>query len=174
MPHCGTVSRRVHSRYPRMLADLPCAGGGIELHLTVRRFVCSAGNCRQKIFAERFGGDVIRPMARRTARLDCLVHHLALALGGRPAARFADRLGFPVSNDTLLRTVRRYDRPAPIPPNVIGIDDWAWRRNHRYGTIIAILNAEGQSHCCPTGNRRAPRPGYSPNSPASPPPAGPT
>ncbi len=109
-PHCGTLSRRVHSRYPRMLADLPCAGRRLELNLTVRRFVCNAGNCRRKIFAERFGDDVIRPMARRTARLDCLVRHLALALGGRPAARFADRLGFPVSNDTLLRTVRRSPR----------------------------------------------------------------
>lgn len=107
-----------------MLADLQCTGLRIELHLTVRRFVCSAGNCLRKIFAERFGDDVTRPMARRAARLDCLVRHRALALGGRPAALFADRLGCPVSNDTLLRTVRRYDRPPPIPPNVIGIDDW--------------------------------------------------
>jgi transposase len=42
----------------------------------------------------------------------------------------------PVSNDTLLRVVRRRARVPTEPLNIIGIDDWAWRRNHRYGTII--------------------------------------
>ena len=41
----------------------------------------------------------------------------------------------PVSNDTLLRVVRRHGKPPMTPPNVVGIDDWAWRRNFRYGTI---------------------------------------
>ncbi len=64
-PERGKISHRVHSRYPRMIADLPCAGRNIEPHLTVRRFVCSANQCRRKIFAERFGSDIVRPMARR-------------------------------------------------------------------------------------------------------------
>ena len=45
----------------------------------------------------------------------------------------------PVSNDTLIRLIRRRGAPQFVPPTVIGIDDWAWRRNQRYGTIICDL-----------------------------------
>jgi transposase len=45
----------------------------------------------------------------------------------------------PVSNDTLLRAVRGRGRPTFPTPFVIGIDDWAWKRNQRYGTIICDL-----------------------------------
>lgn len=138
-PGCGTACRRVHSRYQRCLADLPLAGRIVRLMANVRRFRCDAVRCGRRIFAERFAEGILAPWARRTGRLDALVHHLGLALGGRPAAGLAKRLMLPVSNDTLLRVVRRRGVPVAPPPTIIGIDDWAWRRNHRYGTIICDL-----------------------------------
>lgn len=93
----------------------------------------------RRIFAERFEDEVVADRSRRTSRLECLVHHLGLSLRGWPAAGFARRLMVPVSNDTLLRVVRRRASQPDDRLNVIGIDDWAWRRNHRYGTTVYDL-----------------------------------
>lgn len=95
------------------------------------------------IFAERFDDDIFAPYARRTARLQGIVHHLGLALGGRPDQGLARRLLMPVSKDTLLRVVPARAPEAKPVSRVIGIDDWAWKRRHRYGTIVCDLERHG-------------------------------
>jgi transposase len=138
-PRCGTRSDRIHSRYLRHATDLPLAGRPVRLVIVARRFRCDAALCSRRIFTERFDGSVLALRGRRTARLDYVVHHLGLALGGRPAASFARRLMIPVSNDSLLRLVRRRRSASLVRPSVVGIDDWAWKRNQRYGTIVCDL-----------------------------------
>ena len=85
-PLCRTTSRRVQSHYVRRPADLPCAGRRVHLRLLVRRFRCEQPGCQRQVFAERFGTTVLAERAQRTGRLEQVVHHLGLALGGRPGA----------------------------------------------------------------------------------------
>jgi transposase len=138
-PSCGRASSRVHSRYWRSLADLPAHGRSVEINVMVRRFRCATPICPRKIFAERLGESIAVPFARRTARLESVVHRLGLALGGRPGHSLAERLAIPVSKDTLLRTVRRRAARPGWPLRAVGIDDWAWRRGYQYGTVVCDL-----------------------------------
>lgn len=94
-PGCGAGSKRIHSRYRRRLADLPLAGRMVQLVVAARRFRCDAVLCGRRVFTERFVEGILAPWARRTARLDYVVHQLGLALGGRPAANIARRLMLP-------------------------------------------------------------------------------
>ena len=65
-PHCGTESRRDHSRYLRTLKDLPAVGTRLVMRLTVRKFFCD--HCRrrerQRIFSEQFRGLALRGESR--------------------------------------------------------------------------------------------------------------
>src|SRR5271165_1932656 len=98
-PLCGSASTRIHSTYQRPLADLPSHGRAVRIKLSTRRFRCVLATCGRRIFTERLTATAGRPFARRTARLEGIVHHLGLALGGRPGQSFARRLLLPVSND---------------------------------------------------------------------------
>jgi transposase len=51
----------------------------------------------------------------------------------------AEKLAVPTSPDTLLRRVKRAEARPPVTPRFVGIDDWAWRKGQRYGTIVVDL-----------------------------------
>jgi transposase len=112
-PMCSGICSRVHSQYRRRLADLPAAGVRIALILRMRRFFCDDLACERRIFAERF--EAVGPRARRTSRLDDVIHCLAIALGGRPAASLSRRLNVKVSNDTLLRALLQTSLLGGLP-----------------------------------------------------------
>ena len=138
-PTCGLASSSVHSRYGRTLGDVPAHGRRLRVSLAARRFRCRNAACERRVFTERFSPDLIQAHARRTSRLDTLTHAIALALGGRPGERLAERLSMPVGADTLSRLLRRRAAPTPSDIRVVGIDDFAWLKGQRHGTIICDI-----------------------------------
>ena len=138
-PDCRQPTDRIHSRYPRTLADLPWATTPIELRLTVRRFFCRTCTCARQTFSERL--PTIAPLyARTTTRLATAQAHTGLSLGGAAGARHLARQGSPVSRQYAASARAALWRcPKGPEPQIIGIDDWAWRKGHRYGTIVVDL-----------------------------------
>jgi transposase len=138
-PTCTQPSTHVHSHYRRTLADLPWATTPVQLHLRVRRFWCATPHCARRTFTERVP-QVAACSARATVRLTALQTSTGLALGGAAVARHLARQGVAGSRNTLLRRVRRLPTPAASQPRAVGIDDWAKRKGHTYGTIVVDLD----------------------------------
>lgn len=137
-PECLARSNSVHSCRRRRIQHLPCSGQALWLVFAIRHWYCRNPSCPRKIFAESlvpFAGQ-----QQSSALLKNLQHQLGLIAGGEAGRRAAVASGIQISADTLLRRVVQAPEQTENRTMHVGIDEWAWHRGHRYGTLIVNLD----------------------------------
>ena len=132
-PRCQTCCSRVKESRPRCLRDVPILEHPTVLWLHLRRFACPACHHRPWEESETFG-----KCTKWTERLYNQVR--SEFLRGCPGKELARRYG--LSEHTVFRWTferSRGGRPRKLG-RVIGIDEYARRKWHRYNTLIVDVD----------------------------------
>ncbi|MFC8727043.1 MULTISPECIES: transposase [Streptomyces] len=113
--------------------------------LRVRRFRCQNPACPAVTFPEQVQG-LNRPHSRFTPLPLGLLARIGLALAGRAGAWLTAVLGVATGRDTLLRLVKALPKPEVGAVEVLGVDDFSFRKGRHHGTVLVDMASHRPLH----------------------------
>lgn len=140
---CGALLNQHHGSHHRAVQDLPIMGKQVVLDMQIYDYECNSASCASFAPTETFDG-FLSYNSRMTDRLEDFACVLAVETSCEASARIMKSMNIKISGDTVIRLLlKRYSKqPAETCGSAIGIDDFAFKKRHTYGTIIV----DGTTH----------------------------
>lgn len=134
---CGSPLIKHHGSHHRNVQDLPILGKRVILNAQIFDYECCNPACDSSAVTESFDG-FLSYNSRMTERLEDFICILAVETSCEACARILKSLNVKISGDTVIRllTKRYLNQPAPVCSSTIGVDDFAFKKRHTYGTVI--------------------------------------
>ena len=143
-PRCHKMVTKKRATYERKVQDLPILGKSTRLHITAHEYACNNGSCSKVSFVEDFNG-FLSYYGRMTERCADFICTLAMETSCEGSARICRAMNLHISGDSVIRLLTKRYRLQPVTEcgSVIGIDDFAFKKRHTYGTIIVDQATHG-------------------------------
>ena len=136
-PGCNTILTEYHGTYERTVQDLPVFGKSVQLKINVREYQCNNDQCDITTVTEMYD-EFLNSYSRMTERCADFICTLAMETSCEGSARICKAMNIKIGGDTIIRllTKRFALQEDPVCGTVIGVDDFAFKKRHKYGTII--------------------------------------
>ena len=136
-PYCGMPSSVHYGFTKKEVHCLPCGSGSVSLTLLQHRYLCANESCDHTTFTEE--NDDVARYGRRTNSCDALICSHVLEMSSSSASRLLSGMGVSVSPNTCTACLHKAlggKEPDKSSVEVVGIDDFAVLKGHRYYTAI--------------------------------------
>ena len=136
-PGCNAILTEYHGTYERKVQDLPVLGKNVQLLINVREYQCNNDQCDISTVTESYDG-FLNSYSRMTERCADFICTLAMETSCEGCARICNAMNIKISGDTIIRLLtKRFElQDEPVCGDVVGVDDFAFKKRNRYGTII--------------------------------------
>lgn len=136
-PKCNEVSHHGHGTYVRYVQDLPIFGRNVMLEINAHEYYCDNDLCVVGTVAESFNG-FVNHYSRMTERLEDFICSFALETSCEGCSRICKMIGINISGDSIIRLLlKRFEHQPELKCNsIVGVDDFAFKKRHNYGTIV--------------------------------------